>query len=363
MSEANKSSEPGRPTVTAESTTQKLQAQLADKLMGAFDFVLTGRSKYYSENPDKVPPTSAIPTIVNDYATKNMALSAGISLIPGPWGMAAAIPEVALLIRNQLAMIYDIGAAHGKSKVLNKELLAGVFLTAMGVGAGGLLVMQGGKVLVRRVALRVFQRVVMLLAGKVTQQLLKSIVSKWVPIIGAAAMGAWANYSTRQIGRKAAEILAKPIEIIDDASGDETSIDGNTMAQAPATSVKLPNYAILKIRALIGLMKIDRKLKPEENTYIQSLIENIDIPDEAKMELANLMDNETRLALDFAAFANEPDEVVGMLIDLISLAKRDGEFHLAEKLYIKQAGRQMGLSEQDVIDAMTMEPPVASAYS
>jgi hypothetical protein len=29
-------------------------------------------------------------------------------------------------------MIYDVGMAYGKSKVLSKELLAGILLTAMG---------------------------------------------------------------------------------------------------------------------------------------------------------------------------------------------------------------------------------------
>ena len=55
-----------------------------------------------------------------------------------------------------------------ENKVLSKELLAGVLLTAMGAGAGSLLVMQGSKVLVKRVALRQFQKIITLLAGKVT---------------------------------------------------------------------------------------------------------------------------------------------------------------------------------------------------
>lgn len=338
-----------------ENLAQKLQIQLAEKMMGTFDLVLSGRSKYYSEHPDMVPSPSAIPAIINSYATMNMTVSGVLILIPGPWGMAAAIPEVAILIRNQLAMIYDIGVAHGKSKVLNKELLAGVFLSAMGVSAGGLLVMHGGKVLVRRAALRVFQKVIMALAGKVTQQMLKSLVSKWVPFMGAAAMAAWSNYSTRQIGKKAAEILAKPIEVIEEESDDESILAGVAPTQSPATVVAAPNFTTLKIKALINLMKVDKKIKPEERGYIQLLIENAELDDETKIELASRMDVEAKTQVDFALFAKEPDEVIGLLMDLIGLAKRDGEFHLAEKIYIKQAGKLMGLFESDIDEAMATE--------
>jgi uncharacterized tellurite resistance protein B-like protein/uncharacterized protein (DUF697 family) len=356
MTKSDKPSEKSQAPAKGENLAQKLQIQLAEKMMGTFDLVLSRRSKYYSEHPDRVPPPSAITDIINSYATMNMTISGSINLIPGPWGMAAAIPEVTILIRNQLAMIYDIGVAHGKSNVLNKELLAGVFLSAIGVSAGGLLVMHGGKVLVRRVALRVFQQVIKLLAGKVTQQMLKSLVTKWVPIAGAAAMAAWSNYSTRQIGKKAAEILAKPIEVIEEESNDESIIADVTPTRSPANVEAAPNFTTLKIKALINLMKVDKKIKPEERGYIQLLIENSDLDEETKIELANLMDVEAKTHVDFAPFVKEPDEVIGLLIDLIGLAKRDGEFHLAEKIYIKQAGKLMGISGSDIDEAMTTEP-------
>ncbi len=338
---------------------KKLQVQLAEKMMGTFDFVLSDRRRYYSEHPDKVPSPSAIPAIINSYATMNMAVSGGISLIPGPWGMAAAIPEIAILIRNQLAMIYDIGVAYDKSKVLNKELLAGVFLSAMGVSAGGLLVMHGGQVLVRRASLRVFQKVIWALAGNVTQKLLKSLISKWLPIVGAAAMAAWSNYSTRQIGKKAAEILVKPIDVSEVEIDDESIIADIATTQPPATVEAAPNFSALKIKALINLMKVDKKIKPVERGYIELLIENSGLADETKIELVNLMDAKTKTHVDFALFAKAPDELIGLLMDLIGLAKRDGEFHLAEKIYIKQAGNLMGLTESDIDEVMATEPMTA----
>lgn len=359
MTTTYKTPEPGRDGTKGGFLPQKLQLELAAKMLDTLDFVLSGRSTYYRENPDKVPSPVAVPSLITSYARTNMAVSGGISLIPGPWGMAAAIPEVAILTRNQLAMIYDIGMAHGKSNVLNKELLAGVFLAAMGTSTGGLLVMHGGKVLVRRAALRVFQRVIMLLAGKVTQQMLKSMVSKWLPFVGAVAMATWSNYITRQIGEKAVDILAKPIDIAEGVEGEMTdeNAEGGIAPDLPGGAAMTTMigliYPVEKIKALINLMNADKKMAPEESTYIQTLIEHGEMDDETRIELAALLDQEEKGHVDFALFAKEPDEVAGMLVDLVALAKRDGVVRLAERLYIKQACKLMGLSESRIEEAMT----------
>lgn len=344
--------------ITKEDFTQKLQMQLAEKMMGMFDLVMSDRSKYYKNNPDKVPAPTSVPSIISYYGNGNALVSGGISLIPGPWGMAAAVPEVALVIRNQLAMIYDIGMAYGKGQVLNKELLAGIFLSAMGTSAGVLVIMHGGKVLVRRVSLRVFQRVVIFMAGKVTQQMVKSLISKWLPVIGAAAMAAWSSYTTRLIGKKAVEILENSIEVEAEDIEDESIIAGFAKAQ-PAKSEPIPfevtpDYTVLKIKALINLMKVDKKMTTEERSYIETLIEHAEIDTEAKIELANLMDVAGKIPVAFNLFGKELDEATGLLFDLIGLAKRDGEFHISEKIYIKQAGKLMGISENDIEEAMAI---------
>lgn len=82
--------------------------------------------------------------------------------------MAAVIPELTLVIRNQIQMVYDIGVANGKQAQLTKELLIGIFLTAMGSSAGSLLTIHGGKILVRRAFLQVIQKIIAMLGGRVT---------------------------------------------------------------------------------------------------------------------------------------------------------------------------------------------------
>jgi uncharacterized protein (DUF697 family) len=202
---------PKQNDVTAEGESKEiannLQNKLAENMMGVFEFVVSDRSGHFAKHPDEIPDKKSVSSIINSYSLINAAISGGAGLVPGPWGMVAVIPEIAAVIRNQLAMIYDVGMAYGKSKVLTKELLAGVLITALGASAGSLLIMQGSKVLVKRVALRAFQKIIAMLAGKVLQQALKSAIGKWLPVVGAAALAVWSNYLTRQVGEKAIERL------------------------------------------------------------------------------------------------------------------------------------------------------------
>lgn len=185
---------------------------LHSALNSAFDYVIENRSDYYRKNPSNLPQLDSVSGLISSYTRNNAAISGGASLIPGPWGMAAVIPELTLVIRNQIQMVYDIGVANGKQAQLTKELLIGIFLAAMGSSAGSLLTIHGGKILVRRASLQVIQKIIAMLGGRVTQQVIKSTVSKWLPFVGAAAMATWTGYMTKNIGEKANELFKLEIE-------------------------------------------------------------------------------------------------------------------------------------------------------
>jgi len=319
--------------------------------------VVSDRSGYFAKNPNKIPDKKSVPAIITAYSVTNAAISGGVSLVPGPWGMIAVIPEIAAVIRNQLAMIYDVGMAYGKSKVLTKELLAGILLTAMGSSAGSLLVMHGSKVLVRRVALRAFQQVVALLAGRITQQALKSVISKWLPVVGAAAMAVWSNYLTRQVGKKAIEIFEKEIELLDEVVEEAPTLIEATAARAPELSsapANLPQASadMPKVQTLINLMKVDGSIKPEEREYVQTIISNANVAENERAELTSAIDTSNKFSVDYSAMASSPDDAIGLLVDLLTLAKRDGTFHITEKMYIKQVGKLLGFSDAELEEAM-----------
>ncbi|MFC1853807.1 hypothetical protein ACFL27_26790 [candidate division CSSED10-310 bacterium] len=51
-------------------------------------------------------------------------------------------------------------------------------------------------------------------------------------------------------------------------------------------------------------------------------------------------------------YSEHPDESLGLLMDLIALAKRDNEFHVTEKMYIKKVGSIIGYSAEDIVMMM-----------
>lgn len=332
-----------------------LQSKLADKMMGLFELVVSDRSGYFAKYPDKIPDKKSVPSIINSYSVTNAAISGGASLVPGPWGMIAVIPEIAAVIRNQLAMVYDVGMAYGKGKVLNKELLAGVLITALGASAGSLLIMQGSKVLVKRVALRAFQQIVAILAGKITQQALKSAISKWLPGVGAAAMAVWSNYLTRQVGKKAIEIFEKEIVLSEDVIEElplETVAVSVQTAAITGVSDASSSPDMPKVQTLINLMKVDGAVKAEEREYVQTIISNADLTESERADLTQAIDKTGKFTVDYQTIAKSPDESIGLLVDMVTLAKRDGTFHITEKLFVKQVGKLVGFSDPDIDEIM-----------
>lgn len=195
-----------------EKKSGAFQRKITEGLEDSFDQVLTNRRDYYKKNPSEIPQLDSVARIINSCTRNNATISGGASLIPGPWGMVAVAPELLVVIRNQIRMIYDIGVAHGKEEKITKELLMGIFITAMGTSAGSLLTIQGGRILVRRASLRAMQKLITMLGGRIAQQAIKSAVSKWLPVVGAAAMAAWTGYMTKQVGKKADEIFKLEIE-------------------------------------------------------------------------------------------------------------------------------------------------------
>lgn len=199
---------------------KNLQAKLSNALMKVFDGVVKERQSHFREN--EKPTAQSIDDVVAQYGNANALISGGASLVPGPWGMAAVIPEIVLVVRNQVKMVYDIGVALGKEKAMTKEILAGIVASAIGNGGIALLTHHGGRYLVKRASLRACQKIVQMLAGRITQQVLKSAIAKWLPFVGGAAMAIWTRQTTKAIGRKAVEILSKEIEV-EEAELTETS--------------------------------------------------------------------------------------------------------------------------------------------
>lgn len=306
--------------------------------------VIQERSKHYLEN--EAPNKHELTSLINSYGYRNAAISGGCSLIPGPWGMAAAVPEIILVIQNQLKMVYDIGKAHGHDeKTLDTQLLLEIVLSGTGNAGLTTATIVGQKLILTRAGARTIQRIIALLGGKVTQKLIKSMASKWIPVVGAAAMATWSKYSTEKIGKRADEMFKMTIEYQENTT--ETEID-----IAPITPIGQPELEFEKLKILINLIKIDGVCEKREMDHINILINNANIDDEKKNKLVDNLGTSLRFDIDYSVFMGQDDEILYLLIDAIGLAKIDTHFDASEKMFIKQIAKKLEFSETDLNELM-----------
>jgi uncharacterized protein (DUF697 family) len=265
------------------------------------------------------------------------------------------VPEIVAVTRNQLAMIYEIGLAHGQEKVITKELLAAVFAAATGASVGALVIVHGSKLIVKRASLRVFQQIVLLLGGKITQQVLKSSISRWLPMVGAAAMAAWSHYSTKMIAKEAIAVFRKEIEL----EGEE--IDQAASAAHDATAIQTEHLALEvlqrnKLQTLINLMLADGEASSSEKGFIIDLVNGM-IADQhlstgAQAALLAKIKTSAHAEVDLSGFRSHLEEAMGLMIDLVALARRDGVVRPAEREFIESVGKAINFSATDLEDLL-----------
>lgn len=328
-----------------------LQKYLTDAMMGIFDSVRKNKEKEYKHKKDSSIPVN-VEQLIAKCSTANALISGGAGLIPGPWGMLAVAPEITLIIKNQIELVYDIGKFYGKkNNELTTELLVGIFASASGTAGIGLITIHGSKILVKQVSLRVMQRIITMLGGKVTQKVIKSMVAKWLPGIGALAMAAWSRYTTRLVGKKAIEYLSKDI-IIDDKKILDYKTEFGIITDIPESIQEKINRN--KIILLTNLMKIDKKVTPEEVDQITHIIVGMGLKEDLTVELLDMINSTEKSKVDFSVLIDN-DEAMSILIDMVVLAKADNDFHALEKAYIKQVGRSLIFLDEDINDILRIE--------
>lgn len=315
-----------------------VQNKINDGILSAVMSVKEDREKYYLNNP--APMQRDVNDIVSNYGYKNALISGGTGLIPGPLGMAASVPEILAIMNNQIKMIYDIAKAHGQDKKINNELIIGILLGSIGGGAIGLITIQGGKVMSKRIGARALQKTVAILGGKITQQLAKQMAAKWIPVAGAAAMAAWSKYSTHKIGERAIEIFSRDISFVD---------ENTATIEVQEVSSTIPDAVLIaKIEVLTNLMKIDGVVHDLELEHIKLLINESGFNDSIKVQLFTSLISKELVAVNYDIFKSNRGYALNLIIDLIALSKKDGEVHIAEQHYIQQIAEKLGFSNEEL---------------
>ena len=158
-------------------------------------------------------PSVRVNTIAETAALKAAGVSALLAVVPGPLGMLSIIPALVEIWNIQRQMVADIAACYGKTAQLIPEMML-YCLFRQGAAAvfKETIIQIGGRLMVRRVSLRVVQQLIQKISVNVTQRVLSQIAARWLPIVGSVALGTFTYWDTKRIAKTAIETFEKEID-------------------------------------------------------------------------------------------------------------------------------------------------------
>jgi len=163
------------------------------------------------------------------------ALAAGaMALPPGVLGWLTVLPEMVGVWKIQKQLVADIAALYGKQATLTPEQMVYCLFQHTAVqGVRDLAVRMGQRTLVRRASPLLMRTLTQRIGARLAQQALGKGMARWLPIVGAVGVGAYAYHDTAQVAATAIDLFEGVIEV--QAVAVE---DGAEATDRPAPTVK-----------------------------------------------------------------------------------------------------------------------------
>ena len=188
-----------------------------------------------------VPPprTHAVPDaaraaerIARSAAQKAALVSGSLALPPGPLGLVTVLPDLYLIWKVQRQMVADIFALHGRSAELTRtHMLYCLFRHMASQVLRDIAVRTGQRVVIEQLSSGALRRALSALGATVTRRLAGTAASRWVPLAGAAAVGAYAYWDTLQVAKTARRLLE---ESVVESAADSAPDDDPAARRGPA---------------------------------------------------------------------------------------------------------------------------------
>lgn len=167
-------------------------------------------------------PEERARVIARKAAMKAAVASGALALPPGPLGFVTIIPELVAIWKIQAQMVADIAGTFGKTARLSREqMMFCLFRHAAAHALRDIVVRVGERILIRRPTLRVFQKTLWMIGREMTQRLAGRTISRWLPVVGALGVGAYAYYDTGQVADTAIDLFRREIEFEDPGADGE----------------------------------------------------------------------------------------------------------------------------------------------
>ena len=191
--------------------TTPLIGTLVDALENAVSAVPATRQHAVDE------PAVAARKLARKAATRAAALSGALALPPGLLGMLTVLPDLIVIWRVQAQLVADIAGLYGKELQLTRShMVYCLFRHAASQVARDFAVRAGQRLMIRQLSGGALRSALTSVGMAVTQRVAGTAASRWLPVVGAAAVAAYAYYDTMQVAKTAVNMLETPALVAPD---------------------------------------------------------------------------------------------------------------------------------------------------
>lgn len=191
------------------SATTSLSGPIVGTLVDALENVVSGVPASRQQAVES--PAAAARVIARKAAVRAAGLSGALALPPGLLGMLTVLPDLIAIWRIQAQLVSDIAGLYGKQLQLTRShMVYCLFRHAATQFTRDVVVRTGQRLVVRQLSGGALKSVLTSIGMTVTQRVAGTTASRWVPIIGAAAVAGYAYYDTLQVAKTAIGLLETP---------------------------------------------------------------------------------------------------------------------------------------------------------
>jgi hypothetical protein len=163
-------------------------------------------------------PDAAARSIARRAAKRAAVLSGSLALPPGPLGFMTLLPDLYLIWQTQRQMVADIFGVYGRSAELTRtHMLYCLFRHAASHVLRDVAVRGSQRIVIRQLSGGALRSALGSIGLTVSQRIAGNAAGRWIPLAGAAAVGAYAYWDTLQVANTAQRLLTAPVDEIVEA--------------------------------------------------------------------------------------------------------------------------------------------------
>lgn len=130
--------------------------------------------------------------------------SGSLALAPGPLGLLTLLPDMVAVWKIQSQLVSDIAAVYGQSATLTREhMLYCLFKHSAAQAVRDLVVRAGERWLIRQASGAVMQAIARRIGQRLSEKMLATGATRFLPVVGALGVGAYAYYDTQRVASSA----------------------------------------------------------------------------------------------------------------------------------------------------------------